>query len=174
MFASWTNPSKSAGVGRVNLNAEEQKPFQVPGFSYKTEATNYEKDMLRGNWESTPLSSAFFSKENIIALQNSLRKSVYDKSGSKQYLIDNQSADEIQIIMRAMYLQYAKNLPQDISGQLNELNKRVIDWATPHVLSAVEGYYGYIKDISEGIKVMDHPVKMSSAGTKSLPFNNFV
>ena len=175
MFASWTSPSKSAGVGRVNLNAEgPQQDFQVPGFDYKTNAKNFEKDLLRGNWESTPVSQAFFSSKNVEVLQNAIRKSVYDKSGPKQYVIDNQSTDELQIIMRAYFLQYAKNLPFNVPGQVSELNDHVIDWSTRHILSAVQGYHGYLKDISNMPTQMDRPVLVSSAGTKSLPFNNFV
>jgi hypothetical protein len=175
MFASWTSPSDSAGVGRVNLNAEDQDPnFSVPGFSHKTTATNFEKDLLRGNWESTPVSQAFFSSKNIDVLQNAIRKSVYDKSGPNKYVIDNQSSDELQIIMRAYFLQYAKNLPFDVPGQVTDLNKFVIDWATRSIMSAVQGYHGYIKDITNTPTQMDRPVLMSSAGTKSLPFNNFV
>jgi len=177
MFASWSEPSKSAGVGRVNLDNAEDLPSwmaNVPGFSYKTSDTNYEKDMLRGNWESTAVSKGFFSQENINVIQNALRKSVYDKSGSKKWIIDNQSVDEIKIIMRAMFLQYAKNLDTDVPGQIDTLNKLVIDWSTPHLLATIDGYYGYLKDITTMPKQMERPMSMSSAGTKSLPFNNFI
>jgi hypothetical protein len=175
-MASWIPPSNSAGVGRVNLAATPTAEVQqtLPGFSHRVDAKNYEQDMIRGNMQSTPVSKAFFSAENMEVLQNALRKSVYDRSGSKRYLIDRQSADELQIIMRSMFLQFAKNNFYDIPGQVAELNQRVVDWATPKLLAAVEGYYGYLRDISEGIKPMDRPVSLSSAGTKSLPFNNFV
>lgn len=173
-MASWVPPVNSFGLGRVNLNAAEVGEINLPGFSHRVEAKNYEKDMIRGNWESTPVSQAFFSSQNMEVLQNAIRKAVYERSGAKQYLIDRQSVDELQIIMRSIFLQYAKNNLYDISGQVNELNQKVVDWATPKILAAVEGYYGYIRDISEGIKPMDRPVSLSSAGTKSLPFNNFV
>lgn len=173
--ASWVPPVNSAGVGRVNLNAgAEGQEVQLPGFSHRIQAKNYEKDMIRGNWESTSVSKAFFSSQNMDVLQNALRKAVYERSGPRQYLIDRQSADELQIIMRSMYLQYAKNNVYDVPGQVAELNQLVIDWAVPKILSAVQGYYGYLRDITEGIKPMDRPVSLSSAGTKSLPFNNFV
>jgi len=173
MFASWTNPSNSAGVGRVALDAEGPQ-LHVPGFGYKKTAKNFEKDLLRGNWESTPVSQAFFSEENVKTLQTAIRKSVYDKSGSKKYVIDDQSVDELLVIMRAYFLQYAKNLPNDISGQVSQLNNYVIDWSSRNILAAVQGYFGYIKDITNMPTQMDRPVLMTNTGTRSLPFNNFV
>ena len=76
--------------------------------------------------------------------------------------------------MRSMFLQYAKNNVFDIPGQVDELNKRCVDWAAPKILAAVQGYYGYLKDISQMPDQMPRSVSVSSAGTKSLPFNNFV
>ena len=56
--------------------------------------------MLRGNWESSPLTQAFFSAENIERIQLMIRKGVYDRSQPKGYIIDKQSVDELKIIMR--------------------------------------------------------------------------
>jgi hypothetical protein len=110
----------------------------------------------------------------VKTLQTAIRKSVYDKSGSKKYVIDDQSVDELLVIMRAYFLQYAKNLPNDISGQVSQLNNYVIDWSSRNILAAVQGYFGYIKDITNMPTQMDRPVLMTNTGTRSLPFNNFV
>ena len=104
--------------------------------------------MLRGNWESSPLSESFFSGKNIQIIQNAIRREVYEKSQPKGYVIDDQSVDELKIIMRAIYYQYSKNLPTDVPGQVVELNQKVIDWSAPHILSAVDHYHYYIQDIS--------------------------
>ena len=107
-------------------------------------------------------------------LQNAIRRAVYEKSGPKKYVIDDQSADEMTIIMRTMYLQYAQNLPNNITGQVNELNEKVLNWSVPHILSAVDHYHYYLKDISNMPVPMARSVSLSSAGTKSLPFNPFM
>jgi hypothetical protein len=107
-------------------------------------------------------------------IQNAIRKSVYEKSGPKQYKISDQSADELTIIMRTMYLQYAQNLPYDIVGQVTDLNKKVVDWSVPHILSAVDHYQYYLNDISHMPVPMARSVSLSSAGTKSLPQNPFI
>jgi len=107
-------------------------------------------------------------------IQNAIRKTVYEKSGPKKYKIDDQSADELTIIMRTMYLQYAQNLPYDIPGQVDDLNQKVVNWSAPHILSAVDHYQYYLNDISHMPIPLARSVSLSSAGTKTLPQNPFI
>jgi hypothetical protein len=173
-----TNSAPVGGMnGRVNLAAPSGAGghAEVPGFSHRTKAEGqFANDALRGNWEVNALSKTFFSKENAVVIQNGIRKAVYDKSGPKKYVIDDQSMDELTIIMRTMYLQYAQNLPYDISGQVTDLNEKVLNWSVPHILSAVDHYNYYLNDISHMPVPLSRSVSLSSAGTKSLPFNPFV
>ena len=74
------------------------------------------------------------------------------------------------MIMRAMYLQYAKNNVFDIQGQINELNQLVIKWSAPRIMSEIEQYNYYLNDISHMPIPLEQPMNLSSAGTKSLPF----
>lgn len=173
-----TNPSPVGHMnGRVNLAAPASAGghAEVPGFSYRTSAErSFATDALRGNWEVTELAKHYFSEGNLKALNNAIRKTVYDKSGSKKYVIDDQSADELTIIMRTMYLQYAQNLPYDIPGQVADLNEKVINWSVPHIMSAVDHYNYYLNDISHMPVPLARSVSLSSAGTKSLPQNPFI
>ena len=175
-----TNPDSYKGQnGRVNLEERSSAGGQLsstfPGFQHQTTVEkSFETDMLRGNWETTPVSKAFFSPENIRVVQNSIRRYVFDKSQPKGYVIDDQSVDELKIIMRAIYYQYAKNLPFGIPDQVAELNQLVVNWSAPHILSAVDHYHYYLKDISTLPVPMAQPKNLSRAGSKSLPFNQFV
>ena len=103
-----TNPQPVDGMnGRVNLAAPPSAGghAEVPGFSYRTSAErSFATDALRGNWEVTDLAKQFFSDTNLQTINNGIRRIVYEKSGSKKYVIDDQSADELTIIMRTMYL----------------------------------------------------------------------
>lgn len=147
----------------------------IPGFQTDTSVErDFQNDMLRGNWEKTHLSEGFFSAANVELIQNRIRKEVYDKSQPKGYLIDKQSVEELKIIMRAIYLQYARNLPKDVPAQIDDLNKKVIDWSVPHILSAVDHYHFYINDISHLPVPLAHMQNLSRAGTRSLPANPFV
>lgn len=170
-----TNPPPVGGMnGRVNLFAPPGAGghAEVPGFSHRTQSgETFATDALRGNWEVNTLSKAFFSKENVNAIQNGIRKAVYDRSAPKHYIIDDQSVDELTIIMRTMYLQYAQNLPNNITGQIADLNQKVLNWSVPHILSAVDHYHYYLNDISHMPVPLARSVSLSSAGTKSLPLN---
>jgi len=147
----------------------------VPGFETDVAVEkDFQNDMLRGNWEKSSVSEGFFSAENMELLQNRIRKEVFDRSQPKGYVIDKQSVDELKIIMRATYLQYARNLPKDVAGQIDDLNSKVIQWSVPHILSAVDHYHFYINDISHLPVPLAHMQHLSRAGTKSLPANPFV
>jgi hypothetical protein len=175
-----TNPYGMNGQnGRViftdRQSAGGPAPENFPGYGYeKTAEKGFEADMIRGNWETNPVSSGFFSPENTKIIQNAIRRDVYEKSQPKGYIIDDQSVDELKIIMRALYLQYGRNAPFDIQGQINELNRKVLDWSIPHILSAVDHYHYYINDISHMPVPLAREMNLSSAGTKSMPLNNFV
>jgi hypothetical protein len=147
----------------------------LPGFQTQTAVENdFKADMLRGNWESTPLSEAFFSASNIKRIQQLIRKAVYDRSGEKKYVIDDQSVDELKIIMRAIYYQYARNLPEGVAAQIADLNEKVVNWSAPHILSAVDHYHFYLNDISHLPVPLAQPQSLSSAGTKSMPMQPFM
>ena len=147
----------------------------LPGFATQTGVeADFQTDMLRGNWEETPVSNAFFSVENVKRLQQLIRKGVFDRSQPKGYKIDDQSTDELKIIMRAIYYQYGRNLPADVKSQVDDLNRKVADWSVPHILSAVDHYFFYLNDISHMPVPMAQPQHLSRAGTKSLPMNPFL
>jgi hypothetical protein len=171
----YTNQGYGGQNGRVNLNSEPSASgATVPdsaGFSYPTKTeVNFSGDMLRGNWDHTPLSDAFFTRKNVQILQNDIRREVYRMSGPKQYVIDDQDVDELKMIMRAMYLQYSKNNSFNIEGQIKELNDLIVKWSAPRILSEIQQYNYYLNDISHLPVPLPQPMHMSSAGTKSLPF----
>lgn len=171
----YTNYGYGGQNGRVNLNA---LPYaagaSVPdsaGFSYpkQTEA-NFASDMLRGNWDHTVLSDTFFTRSNVDVIQRDIRNLVYRMSGPQKYVIDDQDVDELKMVMRAMYLQYSKNNTFNVEGQLQELNKLVVEWAAPRIMSEIQAYNYYLNDISHLPVPLQQPLNMSSAGTRSLPF----
>jgi len=171
----YTNYGYGGQNGRVNLNAlPGAGGASVPdsaGFSYpKQTEQNFAADMLRGNWDHTALSDAFFTRTNVNRIQDAIRKEVYRMSGPKKYVIDDQDVDEIKMIMRAMYLQYGKNNRFNIDGQINDLNDLVVKWSAPRIMSEIEQYNYYLNDISHLPVPLAQPMSMSSAGTKSLPF----
>lgn len=163
--------------GRVAFSDTDfsSRDAAIPGFQTETGVEkDFKTDMLRGNWESTPVSDSFFSDANLQRLQQLIRKGVYDRSQPKGYVIDNQSVDELKIIMRGIYYQYARNIPNDIAGQVRDLNEKVVNWSVPHIMSAVDHYYYYLNDISHLPVPLAQPQHLSRAGTKSLPMQPYM
>jgi hypothetical protein len=146
----YTMNSPAGQNGRVTFTEGDlvEKINAIPGFAPDVSVErDFQNDMLRGNWEKSPVSEKFFSGANVERLQNQIRREVFDRSNPKGYVIDKQSIDDLKIIMRAIYLQYARNLPTDIAAQVDDLNRKVCDWSVPHILSAVDHYFFYLNDI---------------------------
>ena len=170
----YTRNAPAGQNGRVTFLGDEVSE-RIPGFATEVAVEkDFQNDMLRGNWEKSELSAGYFSAENMELVQNLIRKNVYDKSQPKGYVIDKQSVDELKMIMRAIFLQYARNLPTDVPAQIEDLNQKVVAWCVPHILSAVDHYFFYINDISHMPVPLQHMQHLSSAGTKTLPMNQFV
>ena len=110
-----------------------------------------------GQWDETPLSKAYFSKQNIQIIQNGIRSGVYHKS-NKQYTVAPQDCDSLKVIMRSVFLQHAANQPHNISGQIEELNKIVLDYCIFHVYSEAQSYIKYLRDVSTLAVPMSNPI----------------
>ena len=155
--------------GRVNLDADNATNIaRLPGFQYQqTAQSTAATDGIRGNWEPNPLNQTYFSDANFKILQNQIRYAVYQETNQ---VIDEQSSDDLFMIMRAIYLTYGRNIPYNIKEQIVELNDKVLDWCVPKIVAEVQMYARYLKDIDTMPVPMAHPVSLSSAGSKSLPF----
>lgn len=164
--------SEYSSPGRVSFDADGvTNVSRLPGFQYQTTGSiTAGMDGIRGNWEPNLLNQTFFSQANFQIIQNKIRYEVYQKSGQ---VIDPQSSDDLFMIMRAMYLQYGRNLPTRIAEQIDELNTRVTDWCIPKILAEVNMFATYKKDLENLPVPLSHPVNQSSAGSKSLPFKPF-
>ena len=158
--------------GRVNLEAENATEVsRLPGFQYETSAQSTAvQDGIRGNWEPNLLNQTYFSPANFRILQNRIRYAVFQETGQ---IIDEQSSDDLFMVMRAIYLTYGRNLPYNIKEQIEELNQKVADWCVPKIAAEVSMYSRYLKDIDTMPVPMEHPVSLSSAGTRSKPFKPF-
>jgi hypothetical protein len=124
------------------------------------------RNPTEGLWDNTDLSNAFFSAENMVIIQNGIRAGVYKKSNG-QYVISDQDGDTLKIIMRSVFLQHTSNQPTNIKGQVNELNKIVLDYSIPQVYSEAVGYYKYLEDASTMYTPIAPPI-MSSNNDKQL------
>jgi hypothetical protein len=125
-------------------------------------------DMMRSNWEVTPLNRALFSDANTQIVQNALRRRVYEATEGR-YLIGPQDADELRQVLRAQYLQYGRNLPTGVAHQIAELNERAVEWMAPRVVSAIQQDEMYQRDLTRLPVPLQLPVLMTQTGTRSRP-----
>lgn len=146
--------------GRVNvLDSEDQNTrFQMfEKVAIKNRATEY-GSALEGILEDNVLSQVYFSAGNIQIIQNGIRNGVYKMSNSK-YNVPPQNIDQLKIIMRSMYLQYAKHSATNITKQVEELNELVLDYCVPFVYNEGISYVKYLQDQSTLVMPLDREVR---------------
>ena len=114
-----------------------------------------------------PVSSLFFSQHNVDTLQNGIRFSVYTRTNHEK-VIGRQSDLELRVVMRSIYLQYARHLPYRVVDQVKELNTKVLDFAVPRILVELNQYLNYKTDVSHLPVPLEHSKNVSSKGERLL------
>tara|TARA_B100000035_G_C21035892_1_gene570944 strand:- start:1047 stop:1592 length:546 start_codon:yes stop_codon:yes gene_type:complete len=159
--------------GRVNIS--EPSPnvqFQMQErIAIKNKATEY-RHPVKNVFEDNILSKLYFSQDNIQIIQNGLRAGVY-KMSNNEFLIGPQNIDNLKIIMRSIYLQYAEHYPNNITDQICRLNKLVLDYAVPSVYKEAVGYKNYVRDQSTMAVPLELP-KQTDRDFKEVEFKNFM
>lgn len=150
-------------IGVFNLHGNGFEMFTKDG----NDDDSYKSSILYGQLEISPLSQVFFSNVNISRVQDLMRYRVWSASGGK-YQIGPQSVTELIVIMRAMYLQHGKFLPYQIPEQITELNRLVVEFALPKLLSEVQQLISYQKNLEYLPVPLAHPRNLSSKGTRTL------
>lgn len=148
--------------GRVNL-LDDSNPdlrFQMAEkIGVKNKASEY-RDALVGMQENSVLANNYFSEANVQILQNGLRAGVYEMS-NKKIVVPPQNIDNLKIIMRSTYLQYAKHsTTEPIRDQIQKLNQYVLDYAIPSVANEAQGYLNYMRDQSTLVMPMARPTQI--------------
>jgi hypothetical protein len=151
--------------GRVDISQPNIDQFQL-FLQPKQNITNY-KDAMTGNWNDTILSKTFFSKGNIEIIQNGIRAGVYNKSNGR-FIISPQNETNLKIIMRSIFLQYAKNNNNSVSFQITNLNKIVLDYCIKDVYSEAQSYIKYKNDVNTLAVPMSRPAYVNNKGDKVL------
>ena len=165
-----SNPHATSN-GRVNI----QQPATSVLFQMHDKIPIEEMASLRnptmGIWMDTVLSQAFFSRDNLQIIQNGIRAGVYRRS-NQQYVIAPQDPENIQIIARSVFLQHAKNMDENVTEQIEAMNRMVIDYCVKQVYSEAQGYIKYVVDASTLVTPIAHPV-MSSMNDRQLEMKSW-
>jgi hypothetical protein len=144
------------------------RPYSVFGDDYKDyHHTSFARDALLGTIESTPVAKLFFSADNIDILQEGIRYKVYQESGSR-YVIDRQSDMDLQQIMKGIFNEKARHLPDDVVSQVKCLNTTVLNYVVPRILTEIQSYLKYRVDVTTLPIPLDRSPNVSSKGSKVL------
>jgi hypothetical protein len=130
--------------------------------------TDYNIGALAPIYSANNIQFAFLSKENVNHIQELIKYNVYIQSG-KKHIVAKQDNNQLLIIMKSIYLQFAENLKDDLKSQLKRLNGFVLDYAIPNILINIEQHLYYRKDVSRIPKPLEHPKYISTAGTRTNP-----
>jgi hypothetical protein len=150
-----------------NIKSEYKPMYEMNTKPCAKENSIFRKNAVKGIHDETLLNQLFFSHKNIKNIQNKIRYTIW-KMSREQFVIPEQNEVELQVVMRSIYLQYSRNLPHNIKEQINELNNIVVDNIAPDLLSNVKQYVRYLEDKNEPYRLMQRPVSLSAAGTKTL------
>ena len=129
-------------------------------------------DLVGHIHKETPLNKIFFSQQNINLLQSEIQGQVRAMSGGK-YSIDKQNEDDLKIIMRSYYLMFSKNDPNNVDGELRDLNGRVVGYAAGKVYSEVDFHMFYLKDIQDFAPPIANPMNPHVFGTRTGELKSF-
>jgi len=165
--------------GRVpNINAPASIMFAArPHSMYRQDGPTVfpddaRQDLIGHQHSKTPLNTVFFSQGNIAHIHSEIQRQVNLMSGGK-YNIGKQGDDEVRIIMRSYYLMFARNDPFKVAQELDELNKRVIGYASAKVYSEVDFHQFYLKDLEEFAPAIANPVNVKHYGSEPGELKSF-
>ena len=156
--------------GRIFISPDETvRPYEL----FKTSNLPQQTDtsIISNIVVPNALSRTYFSNDNIERLQLMIIDSVY-KSCQKK--ISRQSYQELQIIMKSMYLQYSRNLSYDIEGQVATLNTYVVNECVRIIVPNVLQYNKYMDDITSPIPVMPLAQNVSNKGNKTFDLSSII
>lgn len=158
--------------GRVDISVPSK--LDIPAFQNKSVNNNsFYVEAVQGHTKPNEVSNLFFSEKNINALQEGIRYRIYNETNGK-HIIGRQSDTDLKIIMRSIYLQYSKNLPNNIVEQVRELNKKVLDWSIKEILSNLKQFDMYRKDISTMPVPLERAPLITTKGTKTLELKPWI
>ena len=126
----------------------------------------------------TLLTRLFFSDANLKQIQNVVKYLVYKYMGK---VIDDQSKEELLIIMRSTYLEYFNqpiNYREDLDqatknlailqtqAEVKRLNDIVINEIVPKIISELQQYLDYLRDASQPFGGRDTKITPSNTNIK--------
>ena len=160
--------------GRIDANMESAgTAFNLyREYENRRNTGSYANEAITNIHVQNDISSIYFSQVNIDVLQDAIRHNVYKASCGK-HVIDRQSDNDLKIVMRSIYLDYAEHKAYNILEQVKVLNSRVIDFCVPKIMQEIGMYIYYKNDISKLPDPITRGQFVSSKGEKVNEIKSF-
>jgi hypothetical protein len=194
MFEQQPRKSSDEDVKRTLLSVREERDQKLSEKDFKnivsrgsfhfteddnTISKNNTKYMFKNIYGDTPLTFLYFSDKNVENVQKLLRLRVFKET---EYVIDDQSKNELLTIMRSVFLEHSSHPPlihQDMkkdqveillkkyTNEVDRLNRLVVELVVPKLIGQLKQYFGYLKDASSQPMPLSQPINESTAGKKA-------
>lgn len=150
-------------------STEDQVFGDQPMYIEDHKLKNYARTALNGIQIVSPFSKLFFSSQNIAEIQNLIRYNCYVNTDNN-YIIGEQDVTQLVILMRGVYLQYARvpSNKKDYTAEIEKLNSIVVSTALPNLISEIEQFYAYMKDTSQNMIPISSSINTSIKGERIL------
>jgi hypothetical protein len=135
--------------------------------------------LFKNLYGETLLTKLFFSRENVKNIQNLIKFVVHREV---EQVIDDQSVNELLIVMRSVFLEYSAHPPlidettmnkqqiiilqKKYTNEVHRLNDLVINAIVPKLISQLQQYLDYLRDASTQPYTMDRPTSDSISGQR--------
>lgn len=136
------------------------------------------RHLFKNLYGETLLTSLFFSKTNIVNIQNLIKMMVFKQMNK---VVSDQSTNELMIVMRSIFLTYSEHpllinenmsetqkneLYKQYSLEVARLNELVLNDIVPKICSELQQYLGYLHDSSNPRFIIDRSQNTSVTGQK--------
>jgi hypothetical protein len=194
MFEQQPRKDSDEDIKRTLLSVREERDQKLSEKDFKnivsrgsfhfteddnTISKNNTKYMFKNIYGDTPLTFLYFSDKNVENVQKLLRLRVFKET---EYVIDDQSKNELLTIMRSVFLEHSSHPPlihQDMkkdqveillkkyTNEVDRLNRLVVELVVPKLIGQLKQYFGYLKDASSQPMPLSQPINESTAGKKA-------
>lgn len=174
--AVWNAPKNTGRIPDMTSKQESAyRPYKIAGDNIRRTDPNPNQlqEVMHYRQSPSDLNVQFFSVSNTNLIQDEIRYAVYAKSGAKKYTIDRQSDDDLFLVMRSYYLQYARNDPERVKEELDSLNGRVIAYCSDKIMVEIEAYRYYRADQENFPEPISAPTNVNVYGTRTGELKSF-
>jgi hypothetical protein len=170
-------PNAPKHTGRLPLSDSEEKLPIPRGTLYAVDEPRMKSQLIQEQIQyrhnNTPLNTVFFGDANMDNLQQKIHDAVMEMSKG-EYSLKPQSEADLILIMRSYYLQYAQNNPDNVAQELDQLNQRVVAFASNRIMVEITAYKRYRKDILDFPEPIARPMDMQIYGTRTGELKSFL